>query len=162
MSMTLMFAVPYTYSWCVGRYRRVHDLVHLPSVYCRRRHRPLEGASNRTPPYLEGDLIDQKLPNWLWTHGTWCQYDPSGNLTSVMHAHKRWTWTQESALMISSSVFTDGPGSNSSTREKQHWVSRNVTGLADSEGVPLKILLKGSCCAIRRANFTDSANDRTS
>jgi hypothetical protein len=29
-------------------------------------------------------------------------------------------------------------------------------------GMPLKILLKGSCSAIRRANFTDSAKDRMS
>ena len=29
-------------------------------------------------------------------------------------------------------------------------------------GMPLQILLKGSCCEIRRANFTDSAKDRMS
>jgi hypothetical protein len=49
-----------------------------------------------------------------------------------------------------------GPGTVLLLKQKQRWVT--LDGYHQIN-MPLKMLLKGSCCAIRRVNFTDSAKD---
>ena len=116
-SMTRTFVVPYTY----GPVRRRI----ATGEWC---HKLTFNLLSTTPPSSRGSIEQDPTASReliQWTFQSRIDYGPTGSGHEVLLQEpwatlavyvEDWTGTPESAPMISSSVCTDGPGSNSSSK----------------------------------------------